>query len=202
MTDSSFDVAEFLNNLAGAGLEPVPEAPTKLPAVCGEAELVRLVPEGWPADEPVPARWAELAGGFPEGFFLAARRGRCLDPECAFGVAVQWKDCQGRPGGGRQERAEREQSGFLLYQDAEGGTVADFHAAGRHTFITNLGRAGVPLTTAQKLARHSTPALTANVYTHLGLTDRAAAIGALPLPVEQRPAEADKGRLRATGTEG
>jgi len=101
-----------------------------------------------------------------------------------------------------QERAEREQSGFLLYQDPEAGTVADFHAAGRHTFITNLGRAGVPLTTAQKLARHSTPTLTANVYTHLGLADRAAAIGALPLPVEQRLAEADKARLRATGTEG
>jgi site-specific recombinase XerD len=42
---------------------------------------------------------------------------------------------------------------------------ADFHA-NRHTFISNLGRAGVPLATAQKLARHADPKLTANVYCH------------------------------------
>jgi hypothetical protein len=35
---------------------------------------------------------------------------------------------------------------------------------------------------AQKLARHSTPALTANVYTHLGLNEKADAICALPPP--------------------
>jgi len=61
-----------------------------------KAELLRLVPEGWPADEPVPAWWAELAEGVPKGFFRRAQRGRCLDPECAFGVAVQWADREGR----------------------------------------------------------------------------------------------------------
>ena len=68
----------------------------------------------------------------------------------------------------------------LSYQD-EAGLYADFHS-NRHTFISNLGRAGVSVTMAQKLARHSTPSLTANVYTHLGLEDKAGAIASLPSP--------------------
>ncbi len=43
--------------------------------------------------------------------------------------------------------------------------------------------AGVPLATAQKLARHSTPELTANVYTHVAVGEKARAINALPVPV-------------------
>lgn len=57
-------------------------------------------------------------------------------------------------------RADLERAG-LSYQD-DNGAFADFHA-NRHTFMTNLGRTGVPLTTAQKLARHSDPKLTASV---------------------------------------
>ncbi|MGO8748272.1 MAG: tyrosine-type recombinase/integrase [Thermoguttaceae bacterium] len=68
----------------------------------------------------------------------------------------------------------------LPYKD-EAGLFADFHS-NRHTFISNLGRAGVHITMAQKLARHSTPSLTANVYTHLGLEDKADAIASLPAP--------------------
>ncbi len=68
----------------------------------------------------------------------------------------------------------------LPYRD-EGGLYADFHS-NRHTFISSLGRAGVSITMAQKLARHSTPTLTANVYTHLGLEDKADAIASLPAP--------------------
>lgn len=45
-----------------------------------------------------------------------------------------------------------------------GGRIADFHSL-RVTYVTNLARAGVPLQHAQKLARHSTPMLTANIYT-------------------------------------
>ena len=87
----------------------------------------------------------------------------------------------------------------LPYQD-EDGLFADFHA-NRHTFISNLGRAGVPLATAQKLARHSDPKLTANVYTHLGLSDKAQAIGTLsPCPASQSSGGTEK-RLAATGTE-
>ena len=100
-----------------------------------------------------------------------------------------------------QERSERERSGFLTYLD-ESGLVADFHA-NRHTFISNLGRAGVSLTTAQKLARHSDPKLTANVYTHLGVSDRAAAIGSLPAPPSTLAPDRQPDRqvLAATGTD-
>jgi len=63
------------------------------------------------------------------------------------------------------------------------GHVVDVHAL-RHTFGTNLAKAGVPLQVAQKAMRHSTPALTSNVYTHLGLSDVAEATGKLPrIPV-------------------
>ena len=78
------------------------------------------------------------------------------------------------------ERRRREKTDFLTYRN-EDGLFADFHSH-RHAFISSLGRAGVPLTVAQKLARHSTSSLTTNVYTHLELTDRAAAIESLPSP--------------------
>ncbi len=64
------------------------------------------------------------------------------------------------------------------YVDAN-GLFADFHAL-RHTYITNLGRHGVPLVTAQKLARHSTPVLTAARYTHIDLQDQHKEVQKLP----------------------
>ncbi len=57
--------------------------------------------------------------------------------------------------------------------------VIDVHAL-RHTFGTMLAKAGVSLQVAQRAMRHSTPTLTANVYTHLGLLDVAGAVGKLP----------------------
>jgi integrase len=50
------------------------------------------------------------------------------------------------------------------YRDSA-GRVADFHSL-RHSFVTNLARAGVHPSDAQALARHSTIALTMNCYTH------------------------------------
>ena len=98
------------------------------------------------------------------------------------------------------EKARRQASDFLAYQD-EDGLFADFHAH-RHTFITNLGKAGVPLSVAQKLARHCDPKLTANVYTQLELADQAAAIDSLPSPpgVSLEP-QMRRESYRATGTE-
>ena len=55
------------------------------------------------------------------------------------------------------------------YEDDE-GRVADFHAL-RHTFISNLARAGVHPRNAQALARHSTIDLTMDVYTHVAMAD-------------------------------
>jgi len=60
-----------------------------------------------------------------------------------------------------------------------GGRVVDIHAL-RHTFGTMLAKAGVPLQVAQRAMRHSSPTLTANVYTHLGLLDVAGAVERLP----------------------
>ena len=57
----------------------------------------------------------------------------------------------------------------IPYED-EDGRVADFHSL-RHTFITLLVQAGAPLAKVQKLARHSTPHLTAKYYTHLRAED-------------------------------
>jgi len=98
-----------------------------------------------------------------------------------------------------QGRTEREASDFSTYQDAD-GLFADFHA-NRHTFVSNLERAGVSLTTAQKLARHSDPRLTANIYTHLGVSDRAAAIAALPAPPSTTPCAAEPGQQAVLGSD-
>ena len=63
----------------------------------------------------------------------------------------------------------------------EAGETFDFHAL-RGQFVTELDRAGVSLVKAQKLARHSTPNLTANLYTRLRRADLQAEVDKLPLP--------------------
>jgi integrase len=74
-------------------------------------------------------------------------------------------------------RRDLEAAGIAYLDDD--GQVFDFHAL-RGQYITNLARAGVSLQMAQKLARHSTPTLTANVYTKLQLDDRVGAVAKLP----------------------
>ncbi|MGL5095932.1 MAG: tyrosine-type recombinase/integrase, partial [Planctomycetia bacterium] len=78
--------------------------------------------------------------------------------------------------------------------------VVDFHAL-RVTFITSLHRAGVPLATAQKLARHSDPKLTSNIYGKMDLFDLAGAVSRLPdfAPRADLPRTPPIGR---TGTDG
>ena len=56
---------------------------------------------------------------------------------------------------------------------------ADFHAAGRHTYITELLRNGTSLVVARELARHSDVNMTMR-YTHIGLLDQAKGIQNLP----------------------
>ena len=83
----------------------------------------------------------------------------------------------------------------LPYTDDRGDDY-DFHAL-RHQFITELSRSGVSLSSAQQLARHSKPELTANVYTHLSLRDAGADVekmGAIPCGYPEQH--------RATGTDG
>jgi integrase len=57
--------------------------------------------------------------------------------------------------------------------------VLDFHAL-RHTFGSWCAAANVPLTTTQRWMGHSTPELTANLYTHVIPADQAAAVASMP----------------------
>jgi integrase len=74
----------------------------------------------------------------------------------------------------------------IPYKTEEG--LADFHAAGRHTHITELLRSGVSLVEAKELARHSDVRMTMK-YTHIGLEDQAKAIAKLPA-IPQPPIKA------------
>ena len=67
----------------------------------------------------------------------------------------------------------------IAYETEDG--IADFHAAGRHTHITELLRNGASLVEAKELARHSDIKTTMR-YTHIGLKDQARAVAALPNP--------------------
>ncbi|MGL4422908.1 MAG: tyrosine-type recombinase/integrase, partial [Gemmataceae bacterium] len=63
-------------------------------------------------------------------------------------------------------RGDLEAAGIAYATEGpDGPEYADFHAL-RHTYITNLRANGVDLRTAQDLARHSTPTLTAR-YSHV-----------------------------------
>ena len=66
------------------------------------------------------------------------------------------------------------QAAGIPYRDEE-GRVLDFHSL-RHTFGTNLARAGVAPKVAQELMRHSDINLTMMTYTHVGLYDLNAAV--------------------------
>ena len=92
---------------------------------------------------------------------------------------------------------ERFGTRFLLPVD-ESGFVRDFHSL-RHTGITRVVRSGASMKIAQDFARHSDPKLTANIYTHLHISDIRAALENVPPVATATPVEAQA--LRATGTE-
>ena len=64
------------------------------------------------------------------------------------------------------------------YKNTDG--FVDFHA-NRVLFITSLCRSNIGLIMAQKLARHSDPKLTSNIYSKVSTEERAEAIGAINL---------------------
>ena len=74
--------------------------------------------------------------------------------------------------------------------------VFDFHAL-RGQFITSLVRGKATVKEAQELARHSSPTLTMNHYTHLTIRDKTRALESLP-PVSR--SGSDKQAAQATGT--
>ena len=100
------------------------------------------------------------------------------------------------PKGKARRKAQDEDT--LRYRDSA-GRFADLHAL-RHSYITRLSISGMPLPMAQRLARHSSPTLTANTYTHIGIADSQAALDRAfgkPTNTVGSPDIA-----RATGTEG
>ena len=97
----------------------------------------------------------------------------------------------------KDELRSRESSDFLAYRNRD-GRYADFHST-RHTFVSNLARARVHPAVCQKLARHSDPRLTANIYTHVDLDDRAASINCLNSPPKAQPHEPSPNGENANG---
>jgi integrase len=95
-------------------------------------------------------------------------------------------DCSARSIGGDMRRARASwikaggdpESSFLRKRDQHGNDL-DFHSL-RHTFITRLVASGVAPAIAQKLARHSTIALTMNRYTHLSEAETDAGLRSMP----------------------
>jgi hypothetical protein len=65
----------------------------------------------------------------------------------------------------------------IPYKNRDG--VADFHASGRHSYITGLLSNGASLPVAMELARHSDIRMTMR-YTHIGLDAQASAVASLP----------------------
>ena len=64
------------------------------------------------------------------------------------------------------------------------GRVVDFHSL-RHTFCTNLHRAGVSQREAMELMRHNDPRLTAITYTDTSLLSLQSAVQKLGFPASQ-----------------
>ena len=70
------------------------------------------------------------------------------------------------------------------------GRVVDFHSL-RHTFCTNLHRAGVPQREAMELMRHNDPRLTANTYADASLFSLRGAVAKLSCPSVMDDAQRD-----------
>jgi integrase len=80
----------------------------------------------------------------------------------------------------------------IPYENEDG--IADFHASGRHTYITQLLRNGATLPEAKELARHSDVNMTMK-YTHIGLDDQAKAVANLPAPKREKADPAARSAL-------
>jgi len=101
--------------------------------------------------------------------------------------------------GAQMLRKDLEAAG-IPYQD-ECGRYADFHAC-RHSFCTHVIRSGATAKEAQTLARHSTSALTLDVYSHVGLYDERRAVERLPkLGLDGKSMEKNRAAALRTGTD-
>jgi integrase len=138
-----------------------------------------------PADFDFPAGTVTLPARFNKSRKVKVQP---LPPDVAAAIATY---AAGRPAGellwggtwaeraADMIRADLEAAGIpYSVPGPDGPRFADFHAL-RHSYLTMLGRSGVDLRTAQELAGHSSPVLTAR-YSHRDLTDLVGAVGKLP----------------------
>lgn len=152
-------------------------------------EIGSLTPRSFRLDEAQPTVTVEAA--------CSKHRRRDvlpLHPELA-GLVRAWVE-----GLGEDEplfpRIERKKTWLMVKKDLERAGIpyetpegiADFHAAGRHSHITGLVRSGASIMEAKELARHADIRQTAK-YTHIGMEDRAEALGNLPSPLASAPAD-------------
>jgi len=108
-----------------------------------------------------------------------------LHPELVVALR-EWMHCL-KPADKLFPKLERRKAWLMVKQDIERGDIpyenhdgfAVFHAAGGHTYITELLSNGATLPEAQKLARHSDIKLTVR-YVHIGLGDQDKAVANLP----------------------
>jgi len=105
-----------------------------------------------------------------------------------------------RDGSTGKDRRERRKSEFLATPTAS-GEVVDYHSF-RHSFITWLSMSGAPVKVVQTLARHSTPVLTMNTYTHPKMADSRLALESVPVVRALNDDEKDVANARIAGTEG
>lgn len=118
-----------------------------------------------PRVQPLPSELVDLLRGY-----LANRH-----PD----VPVWGGDWAERGEGAEMLRADLQDAGIpYIVSGPNGPLYADFHCL-RHSFITALGRAGVDLRSAQELAGHSSPVLTAK-YMHVSLHDLLGSVKKLP----------------------
>ena len=99
---------------------------------------------------------------------------------------------------GKMVRLDLERAG-IAYENDQG--VADFHAAGRHSHITELLRNGTTLPEAKELARHSDIKMTMR-YTHIGIEDQAQAVAKLPVPRIKTQVDAKETPVREAALHG
>lgn len=159
-------------------------------------EIMSLTPESFHLDDDPPVVVCEAA------YTKAGVRAEQPLPEFLVGRLRTW--LAGQPSGKAMFRTLPTHTGKMVAEDLKragiepvdpSGRIVDGHAL-RHTYITMLAKAGVPIKTLQTLARHSSPVLSLNVYSHLTVFDTAAALNALPDLSSQPATQA----LAATGT--
>jgi integrase len=163
------------------------------------SELASLTPESFDLDRQPPTVTVEAAYSKHRRQDVLPLRPN-LVPALQVWLGENPAGCPVWPG----KWAKAKLAGLMLKRDLkaagvayvdEDGRYADFHSL-RHTFITRLAMANVPVKVAQSLARHSDVNLTPSRYAHVGVFDQASAIASLPLLCDR---EADAMRMTGTG---